>query len=44
MQLDTPPVFEESDLTATIVICTRNRPALLRECLEGITQLERMPR
>ena len=43
MQLDTPPVFEESDLTATIVICTRNRPTLLRKCLEGITHLERIP-
>jgi glycosyltransferase involved in cell wall biosynthesis len=43
MQLDTPLVFEESDLTATIVICTRNRPTLLRKCLEGIAHLERTP-
>ncbi len=43
MQLDTPTVFEEPNLTATIVICTRNRPALLRKCLEGIARLERTP-
>jgi len=41
--LDTPRVFEESDLTTTIVICTRNRPTLLRKCLEGIAHLERTP-
>jgi O-antigen biosynthesis protein len=27
----------------TIVVCTRNRPALLRRCLEGISHLERIP-
>src|ERR1039458_4584347 len=43
MQLDAPLVFEESDLTVTIVVCTRNRPALLRKCLEGIAQMERAP-
>jgi len=43
MQLDEPPLLKESDLTATIVICTRNRPALLRNCLEGIARLEREP-
>jgi glycosyltransferase involved in cell wall biosynthesis len=43
MQLDTLRVFEEADLTTTIVICTRNRPALLRKCLEGIAHLERAP-
>jgi len=42
-QLDTPRVFEESELTTTIVICTRNRPTLLRKCLEGIAHLERTP-
>lgn len=31
------------DLTATVVICTRNRPALLWRCLEAITHLERTP-
>lgn len=30
-------------MTATVVICTRNRPALLRKCLESIAQLERAP-
>jgi len=43
MQLDTPRVFEETDLTSTVVICTRNRPTLLRKCLEGIAHLERAP-
>jgi glycosyltransferase involved in cell wall biosynthesis len=31
------------DLSVSIVICTRNRPALLRKCLEGIALLERTP-
>jgi glycosyltransferase involved in cell wall biosynthesis len=43
MQPDTPRVIEESDLTITVVICTRNRPTLLRKCLEGIAHLERAP-
>jgi glycosyltransferase involved in cell wall biosynthesis len=43
MQRDAPSVVEASDLTATIVICTRNRPALLRKCLEGVAHLERTP-
>ncbi len=43
MQLDSPPVFDESDLTATVVICTRNRPAQLRKCLESIARLEHAP-
>ncbi len=43
MQLDPPLLLEESDLTATIVICTRNRPALLRKCLESIAHLEPAP-
>lgn len=43
MQLDSPPVVEESDLTVTIVVCTRNRPTLLRSCLEGIALMERAP-
>ena len=30
-------------MTATVVICTRNRPALLRKCLESIAHLERTP-
>ena len=30
-------------LTATIVVCTRNRPAFLRSCLEGITAMDRGP-
>ena len=43
LQLDSPPVIEDSVLTATIVICTRNRPGPLRECLEGIAHMERAP-
>lgn len=43
MQHDEPPVLEESDLTATVVVCTRHRPALLGKCLEGIALLERKP-
>jgi glycosyltransferase involved in cell wall biosynthesis len=31
------------DLSVAIVICTRNRPALLNRCLEAITHLEQMP-
>jgi O-antigen biosynthesis protein len=33
----------ETLLRATIVVCTRNRPASLRRCLEGISGLERAP-
>jgi len=43
IQFAPPPVTEESNLTATVVVCTRNRPASLRKCLEGIAQLERAP-
>lgn len=42
-QVASPSVCLKSDLTATVVVCTRNRPALLRKCLEGIAQLERTP-
>jgi O-antigen biosynthesis protein len=31
------------DLSVAIVICTRNRPALLNRCLEAITHLKQMP-
>jgi len=31
------------ELSVSIVICTRNRPALLKKCLEAITHLEPMP-
>jgi glycosyltransferase involved in cell wall biosynthesis len=42
--LDPPrAAFGESLLSATIVVCTRNRPASLRRCLEGIAGLERAP-
>jgi glycosyltransferase involved in cell wall biosynthesis len=43
MQSDPPPVQPKRDLTVTIVICTRNRPAQLNKCLEAITHLERIP-
>lgn len=32
-----PLVSKISDLTATIVICTRNRPVELRSCLQAIS-------
>lgn len=37
------PASDESLLTATVVVCTRYRPMLLRKCLEGIFALERAP-
>jgi glycosyltransferase involved in cell wall biosynthesis len=43
MQLEPFPEVNKSDLTATIVVCTRNRPALLRRCLEGIALMDRAP-
>jgi len=33
----------ESHLTATVVVCTRYRPALLRSCLEGVKALIHVP-
>ncbi len=38
-----PLVPKSPDLTATIVICTRNRPVELRGCLDAISCLERVP-
>ena len=38
-----PLVSKSPELTATIVICTRNRPAELRGCLDAISCLERAP-
>lgn len=35
--------WDESHLTATVVVCTRNRPGSLRNCLQGIAQLEHAP-
>ena len=43
MQAASSPVLQRSNLTATVVICTRDRPALLRRCLEAIACLERTP-
>ncbi len=34
---------EEAVLTVTIVICTRNRPDLLRECLQAVSHLNPKP-
>jgi glycosyltransferase involved in cell wall biosynthesis len=40
VQQTSPPRFpKELDLTATVIICTRNRPAFLRKCLEGVAAL-----
>jgi glycosyltransferase involved in cell wall biosynthesis len=43
MQIDSSQLRQQACLTATIVICTRNRPNLLRQCLEGIARLELAP-
>ena len=43
MQLASPPVRLKPDLTAAVVICTRNRPGPLRKCLEAVARLARMP-
>jgi len=43
MQLESHHDHDTQKLTATIVICTRNRPTSLRKCLEGIAHLERAP-
>ncbi|MDR3727472.1 MAG: glycosyltransferase family 2 protein [Terracidiphilus sp.] len=38
-----PTLLKNSEQTVTIVICTRNRPASLMNCLNGIARLERAP-
>jgi len=38
-----PPPPKGIGLTVTIVICTRKRPAMLRECLEAVSALEPLP-
>lgn len=43
MQVASLSVCLKPDLTAAVVICTRNRPTFLRKCLEGIARLERTP-
>jgi glycosyltransferase involved in cell wall biosynthesis len=43
IQFDALPMRPTPDLSVAVVICTRNRPALLRKCLEAITHLEPMP-
>jgi O-antigen biosynthesis protein len=43
MQLAPPPLRLTPALTAAVVICTRNRPALLRKCLEAVARLARTP-
>ncbi len=40
VQLIPPLLRKDTDLTATIIICTRNRVALLRKCLEALEVLE----
>lgn len=34
---------KEATLTVTVVICTKNRPADLRECLSAVSRLDPMP-
>lgn len=43
MKLASPSARPTPELTATVVICTRNRPELLRKCLEAIARLGRTP-
>ncbi len=43
IDLDSPPGSEETFLTASVVVCTRNRPAALRVCLKGLAQLDHAP-
>ncbi len=43
MQLAPPPVRLKPNLTAAVVICTRNRPIPLRKCLEAVARLTRTP-
>jgi glycosyltransferase involved in cell wall biosynthesis len=40
VQQISPLSRKDTDLTATVIICTRNRVALLRKCLEALTVLE----
>ena len=37
------PVHKDIALTVTVVICTRNRPALLRDCLSAVSRLKPPP-
>jgi O-antigen biosynthesis protein len=37
------PCCKEATLTVTVVICTRNRPGYLKECLRGISRLDPRP-
>ena len=43
MQLASPLARLKLNVTATVVICTRNRPTLLRKCLEAVAHLTRVP-
>jgi cellulose synthase/poly-beta-1,6-N-acetylglucosamine synthase-like glycosyltransferase len=39
VQVPVSPLHKETALTITVVICSRNRPALLGKCLEGVAAL-----
>lgn len=43
MRLASPSIKLKQNLTAAVVICTRNRPAPLRKCLESVARLARTP-
>jgi glycosyltransferase involved in cell wall biosynthesis len=43
VQVPLSPPHKENDLTLSIVICTRNRPALLEKCLEAVAALDPQP-
>ncbi|MGA9584121.1 MAG: glycosyltransferase family 2 protein [Terracidiphilus sp.] len=42
-QITRIPCRKEATLTVTVVICTRNRPGYLKECLLGIARLDPRP-
>jgi glycosyltransferase involved in cell wall biosynthesis len=41
--IDLSPSCEEKLLTASVIVCTRNRPVSLRSCLEGLARLDHPP-
>ncbi len=42
-QITLIPGCKEATLTVTVVICTRNRPGYLKECLRGVARLDPRP-
>ena len=42
-QIPLIPCCKEATLTVSVVICTRNRPGMLRECLRGVARQDSDP-